>query len=255
MASSALTTSAFYTVYTESTVSQEDGKVYEQVFIADENLENPVQLTFDASNKTSAVVSQDGSTVVYKAEGDSQSTGTYVIATNGQSQQQLTNSVDTNIDSNANKILLNSDGKVYLMGLDGSLKNMILNKKGITSTKLSNNGRMIAYTAPQTAKGLDQIYVKTIDAGLKRVTAEFNIKHELPFFSPDDSRIIYVKERKVYSVGIDGKDTKLLNATERSYIDLRLSQSKAKILFTYIAADSQKHQGKMDLDGTNVVTY
>ena len=253
-------------------ISNRDGN--EQIYKMDEYGNNLSRLTNNDRRKQnyfSTYFSNDGNKIVYNNLGSFEGVeDIYIINTDGTNETKLTNNNVDNEGYNFNpmfsydgtKIFFGSNRNgccdLFMMDVDGNNQTNLTNDTEFYSNyrfSLSPDGSVIVYTWNVETTKL-HVGIGSININDNTQTQLSNDGGHSPQFSPDGSKIVFVKDSEIYIMNSDGSNH--INLTDDNPIDNsqdeepQFSPDGSKILFiSYHRIDNRWGIYIMDSDGNN----
>ncbi|HEV8419868.1 MAG TPA: DPP IV N-terminal domain-containing protein [Actinomycetota bacterium] len=197
---------------------------YMQIYVLNADGSDLTQLTHDPSSEDiDPAWSPDGEKIVFaKWSDDGTSSGLYITGVDGNGQTRLTDSAS--LDSSpawfpdGSGILFKRDTmgvtQLFLVNADGTGKRALEAPSGgyIGSLELSPDGRKLVFTRLDPSfgqKNFDIFLANTDGTGEARLT-ETAVPEGAPTWSPDGTRIAFVRAGDIYTMAADGSDVRRL---------------------------------------------
>lgn len=140
-----------------------------------------------------------------------------VMNNDGSNEMQITNDSisarNPSLSPSSNVITFASgSNEIYKINIDGTKLTKLTNRIGLevyNNTTFSPDGRKIAFDSNLT--GNYEIYIMDIDGeNMSQITNGITDDSQYPSFSPDGSKIIFVRNYNVYMINTDGSGEKLI---------------------------------------------
>lgn len=167
-----------------------------QVFTANADGTNPLQITSSSEHTYTPSWSPDGTKILY-GQAVSGSVRIYRMNADGTSQTELTSSAsyyDPEYSPDGTKIvaLLDaSDDEVVIMNADGSsIVNLTNNSVNEQKASWSPNGNKLVYSSP--VSGSHEIFTMNIDGSSNTQLTSSGLGFRVPEYSPDGTKIAFI---------------------------------------------------------------
>ncbi len=195
--------------------SNRDGNF--EIYVMNIDGSNPTRLTNNPAFDGMPAFSPDGTKIAFISTRDGKAE-IYLMNADGSGQTRVTNDEFTNIQPDfspdGTKLVYSTQSNLILINTDGT--NRVSLTPHITDTqspKFSPDGARIIFSSSSNLFSSRDIHVVNADgSNIVNLTTSNGVFDVRPDFSPDGSKIVYIREQDIYTMNADGSNQTALLA-------------------------------------------